>query len=179
MVRERFKKDIERWVAQTGEFEGSRLALWMTLKLLIRHLPLRALLWFRIGTWFQNRGYPLIPGMIQRHLFKAYGLEIRVGTDVGGGLYMPHMVGNVIVARCIGENCTIQPCVTFGMRGDHQFPTIGNQVFVGAGARVLGGITVGDGAVIQPNAVVINDVPAGATVSGVPARLVAPPEAAR
>lgn len=172
MVRERFKKDVERWLECTGEAGGSQLTFGKTVRLLVRHLPLRALLWFRIGTWFQNRGYPFIPGLIQRHLFRAFGLEIRVGTDVGGGLFLPHMTGTVIVARCIGENCTIQSSVTFGMRNEHKFPTVGNNVLIGAGARLLGGITVGDRAVIEPNAVVINDVPEGATVSGIPARVV-------
>jgi serine O-acetyltransferase len=168
----RFRQDVERWMMLTGESEASRRTFWKTVRLLVRYLPLRAVLWFRIGTWFQNRGYPLIPGLIQRHIFRAYGLEIRVGTDVGGGLFLPHLVGTVIVARCIGENCTVQSNVTFGMRNDGRFPTIGDNVLVGAGARILGGITIGDNAVIEANAVVINDVPAGATVAGIPARVI-------
>lgn len=66
--------------------------------------------------------------------------------------------------------------VTVGMRNEWAFPEIGDDVFIGAGARVLGGIVVGDGARIGANAVVIQDVPAGATVVGIPARVIATAE---
>lgn len=72
----------------------------------------------------------------------------------------------------IGRNCSVIANVTIGMRNEWVFPEIGNDVFIGAGARVLGGITLGDQAVIGANAVVIHDVPAGATAVGIPAKVV-------
>jgi serine O-acetyltransferase len=71
----------------------------------------------------------------------------------------------------MGRNCSIIAAVTIGMRNSWDFPEIGNEVFIGAGARVLGAIRIGDGAVIGANAVVISDLPAGATAVGIPARI--------
>jgi serine O-acetyltransferase len=71
----------------------------------------------------------------------------------------------------MGQNCSIIAAVTIGMRNTWDFPNIGNEVFIGAGARVLGNINIGDGAVIGANAVVISDIPAGATAVGIPARV--------
>ena len=72
----------------------------------------------------------------------------------------------------IGRNCSVIASTTLGLRNDRAFPEIGDGVFIGAGARILGGVRVGDGARIGANAVVIADVPAGATAVGVPARIV-------
>ena len=93
-------------------------------------------------------------------------------ANIGGGLYIAHPSGTVISVEEMGNNCSIIASVTIGMRNEWSFPRIGDNVFIGAGARVLGSIDVGDEAVIGANAVVINDVPAGATVVGIPARIV-------
>ena len=88
---------------------------------------------------------------------------------VGPGLYIPHPRGMVLMARRIGANCSFIHACTLGMREAWEFPVLGDAVFVGAGARVLGGIRLGDGCSVGANAVVIKDVPAGATAVGVPA----------
>jgi serine O-acetyltransferase len=69
----------------------------------------------------------------------------------------------------MGTNCSVIAAVTIGMRNEHAFPVIGDHVFLGAGCRVLGGITVGSGSKIGANAVVVRDVPSQASVGGVPA----------
>lgn len=166
-----FRQDAARWVLPSAVVEESRVTFWQCLALLYRYRALQATLWFRIGSWFQHRRIPFLPGMIQRHIMKAYGLEIVVGTQIGGGLYLVHPVGTVITARRIGVNCSIIAAVTIGMRNKIEFPDIGDNVFIGAGARILGGIRVGDNAQIGANAVVIHDVPANATAVGVPARV--------
>ena len=76
------------------------------------------------------------------------------------------------MARRIGANASFISAVTLGMRETHDFPVLGDGVVVGAGARILGGIKLGDGCTVGANAVVIHDVPAGATVVGIPARVV-------
>ena len=98
---------------------------------------------------------------------------------VGPGLYIPHPRGMVLVARRVGANCSFIHACTLGMRETWDFPVLGDAVFVGAGARVLGGIRLGDACSVGANAVVIKDVPPGATAVGVPARILAsaPPEA--
>lgn len=170
--RTHFRQDVQRWIVPQQVADPSTVTLPTTLRLLWQHMPLRAMLWFRLGAWIKAKGIPLLPGLIQRTIFRYFGLEIIIGSKIGGGLYIAHPIGTVIAAEEIGENCSIIANVTIGMRNEWAFPRIGNNVFIGAGARVLGGIHVGDGAVIGANAVVIHDVPAGATVVGIPARVI-------
>ncbi len=168
---QRFKMDAARWVIPQQVADLSQMKFGLIVKLLFNNLSLQAMLWFRLGCWFRKRHIPL-GGIIQKLILIVYGLEIPVGTDYGGGLYIAHPVGTVVAAKSMGENCSIIASVTLGMRNEWVFPVIGNRVFIGAGARVLGGITVGDDAIIGANAVVIDDVPPGATVVGIPAKVI-------
>lgn len=169
---ELFRRDAQRWLAlQEGE-NPPALSIGTLLALLYRHMPLRAMFWFRLGSWFKKNRVPLVPGFVQRYLYRYFGLEIIVGSNIGGGLYIAHPIGTVIAAEEIGENCSIIASVTIGMRNEWVFPRIGNNVFIGAGARVLGDIRVGDNAIIGANAVVIKDVPDGATAVGIPAKVI-------
>ncbi|MEL6981809.1 MAG: DapH/DapD/GlmU-related protein [Actinomycetota bacterium] len=124
----------------------------------------------RLGGWFHRKGIPLAPSFMQRLIFRRYGMEIQVGADIGGGLYVAHPVGTTIAPERIGENCSVIAAVTVGMRNTLDFPTLGDRVFLGAGARVLGGITLGDDAQVGANAVVIEDVLPKTSVVGIPAK---------
>jgi serine O-acetyltransferase len=99
------------------------------------------------------------------------GISIPVRCQIGGGLQMPHTNGIVInVGAKIGCNCDIYQQVTIGeMKGG--CPTIGNEVFIGPGAKILGDVKIGDGACIGANALVISDVPAGARVFATPSEI--------
>jgi serine O-acetyltransferase len=111
---------------------------------------------------------------VLRHRFWSVvtGADIPLNARIAGGLLLPHPNGIVIHPSAeIGPNCLIFQQVTIGA-GKGGVPRIGGHVDIGAGARVLGGITVGDHALIGANAVVLSDVPAGATVVGIPARVV-------
>ncbi|MEZ4593163.1 MAG: serine acetyltransferase [Chloroflexota bacterium] len=167
-----FRRDAQRWLAIEPGSDPSTITALTIVRLLWRHMPLRAMLWFRLGSWLKWKRIPLLPGVIQRYLYRFFGLEIIVGAQIGGGLYIAHPIGTVIAAEKMGENCSIIASVTIGMRNEWAFPKIGDNVFIGAGARVLGDIYVGDDAVIGANAVVIKDVPKGATVVGIPAKVV-------
>ncbi len=167
---ELFKQDAQRWIEPGQVVEVPRLRLRTVIKLLYRYRSLRAMLWFRLGSWCRQKRLPALPGMIQRHIMRSYGLEILVGADIAGGLYVAHPVGCVIVPSRMGRNCSVIANVTIGMRNEWAFPTIGENVFIGAGARVLGAVRVGDNARIGANAVVIDDVPANVTAVGAPAR---------
>ncbi|HET6874149.1 MAG TPA: DapH/DapD/GlmU-related protein [Acidimicrobiales bacterium] len=97
------------------------------------------------------------------------GIDLS-GTPIGPGLFISHGQATILSAERIGANLQVHQGVTVGWdyRGDRR-PIIGDDVFIGAGAKVLGAITIGDGARIGANAVVLCDVPAGATAAGVPA----------
>ena len=97
-------------------------------------------------------------------------IDIAPGTRIGGGLLMPHPNGIVVHPDCvIGPNCLLMQQVTLGL-GRGGVPRLGGHVDVGAGARIIGGITVGDHAVVGAGAVVTRDVAPGVTVAGIPAR---------
>ncbi len=105
------------------------------------------------------------------------GIEIHPGAKIGCCVFIDHGMGVVIGETAeVGDGCTIYQGVTLGgtslYRGEKRHPTLGSGVVVGAGAKVLGGFTVGDGARIGSNAVVVKEVPAGATVVGIPGRVV-------
>lgn len=104
------------------------------------------------------------------------GADIPLGTRIEGGLMIPHPNGIVIHTDCvIGPNCIIFQQVTLGL-GHGGVPTLGGDVSLGAGAKLLGKFHVGDHAVVAAMAVVTHDVPAGAVAMGMPARVVkAPP----
>lgn len=167
-----FIQDARRWIVQGQIDHDTQLSFGRLLLLLYRYMPLRAMAWFRFGSWCKHKGIPFFPGFTQRQIYARYGLEIVVGADIGGGLYIAHPVGTVIAVERMGVNCSVIAAVTIGMRNEWAFPKIGDTVFIGAGARVLGGITVGSNAVIGANAVVISDIPAGTTAVGIPAKVI-------
>jgi serine O-acetyltransferase len=115
--------------------------------------------------------------MVNRVLF---GVETAPQTRIGPGLYFPHTNGIVIGAAQIGARCVIYHQVTLGAKTiDMKFtpterPIVGDDVTIAAGAKVLGGVQIGDGAVIAANAVVVEDVDGGALVGGVPAVVLRP-----
>ncbi len=167
-----FKKDVQRWIVPQSVSPPEMVTIPLTLKLLLRHMPLRAMFWFRLGCWCRQKRIPFVAGMVMRLLYRVHGLELPIGKKVGGGLYIAHPVGSTLNFQSMGENCTVIHSVTIGMRNNWEFPVIGDDVFIGAGARILGGVTIGDGARIGANAVVIRDVPANATAVGVPAKII-------
>ncbi len=118
-------------------------------------------------------------GRFTSHLARwLTGIEIHPGAVIGERVFIDHGMGVVIGETAeVGDGCTIYHGVTLGgttlYKGAKRHPTLGRDVVVSAGAKVLGGFTVGDGAKIGSNAVVIKPVPAGATAVGIPARIIA------
>ena len=115
---------------------------------------------------------------VMRHRFWSVvtGCDLPINTKIGGGLLMPHPNGIVVHPLCeIGPNCLIFQQVTLGSNGSitgSGVPTLGGHVDVGAGAKILGPIMVGDNAVIGANAVVLTDVPANTVAVGIPSRVI-------
>lgn len=91
--------------------------------------------------------------------------------NLGGGCYIQHGFSTIIAAHSVGENLWVNQGVTIGYSNATDCPTIGNNVTIGAGAKVIGDVHVGDNAIIGANAVVVKDVPANAVVGGVPAKI--------
>jgi serine O-acetyltransferase len=118
---------------------------------------------------------PFIPRAISQFSRFVTGIEIHPGATVKKGLFIDHGMGVVVgETSVIGENVTIFQGVTLGGTGKKRgkrHPTIGNNVVLGTGAKVLGDIKIGDNVSVGANAVVIRDVPANSTVVGVPGRI--------
>ena len=134
----------------------------------------QALAAHRLAHALARRGVPFLPAVCRRWAIGACGVDILPRADIGGGCIVAHGLGLVVGGyTVIGEDATLLHGVTFGeARFDEiDYPRVGDRVTVGAGATLLGGITVGDDAVIAAGAVVLADVPAGARVAGVPARV--------
>lgn len=110
---------------------------------------------------------------VARHCFWSIvtGADIPLGVQIGGGLILPHPNGVVVhPAAIIGNNCILFQQVTLGTREGRGLPRLGDGVDVGPGAKILGGVIIGDYAVIGANAVVIHDVAPGDIVAGIPAK---------
>jgi serine O-acetyltransferase len=107
-----------------------------------------------------------------------FGIETGMRCDIGPGLYLPHTVGTVIGAYRVGSNAVIYHQVTIGAKeidiGYHEDkrPVIGDNVVIGSGAKVLGGITIGHNVTIGANAVVTKSIPDNAIVGGIPAEII-------
>src|SRR6478609_9435800 len=119
------------------------------------------------------------PGMMRklaraRHTFWSILTQSDIAPEakLGKNLMLPHPNGVVIHEDAVvGDDCMIMQQVTIGMIGDGEVPIVGNRVYIGAGAKIIGKLTVGDGARIGANAVVTKDVPPGCTAIGIPARV--------
>ncbi len=137
---------------------------------------IKAVLLHRISHFFHKLGMPFVPRYIANIARELTAIEIHPGAEIGSEFFIDHGAGVVIgETAIIGNNVTIYAGVVLGGTSLNQVkrhPTIGNDVVIGSGAKVLGPITVGDNVRIGANSVVINDVPAGSVVVGVPGRIV-------
>jgi serine O-acetyltransferase len=138
---------------------------------------LHALVLHRRAHWCWTHGFKWLGRFISHISRWLTGIEIHPGAKVGERVFFDHAMGVVVGETAeIGDGCTIYQGVTLGgtslYKGTKRHPTLGKNVVVSGGAKVLGGFVVGDGAKIGSNAVVIKPVPAGATAVGIPARII-------
>lgn len=141
---------------------------------------LHAIYIHKLAHWFWLRGLRWFGRFTSNFGRWLTGIEIHPGAKIGSCVFIDHGMGVVIGETAeVGEGCTIYQGVTLGgtslYRGEKRHPTLGPGVVVGAGAKVLGGFVVGAGARIGSNAVVVKAVPAGATVVGIPGKIVEDP----
>ncbi|MFZ5799886.1 MAG: serine O-acetyltransferase EpsC [Candidatus Omnitrophota bacterium] len=134
-----------------------------------------AMVAYRIARALLKIKIPFLPRALSQLARFFTGIEIHPGATIGKGLFIDHGMGVVIGETSIlGDNITLYQGVTLGGTGKEKgkrHPTLGNNVVIGTGAKVLGNITIGDNSYIGANAVVIKDVPANSTVVGVPGRI--------
>ena len=131
---------------------------------------------YRKAHWFYEHNMKFIARYLSQRARHKTGIEIHPGAQIGRGLFIDHGMGVVIgETTVIGDNCTLYQGVTLGGTGkDHgkRHPTLGNNVMVGSGAKVLGPFRVGDNARVAAGAGVLDEGPDNATAVGVPARIV-------
>jgi serine O-acetyltransferase len=135
-----------------------------------------ALLFYRFAHWLWKKRVPFVPRALSQFARFITGIEVHPGATIGSGLFIDHGMGVVIGETTeIGDNVTLFQGVTLGGTGKQRgkrHPTIGNHVVVGAGAKVLGPICIGDYVKIGANSVVLQDVPDHSTVVGIPGKIV-------
>ncbi|MDO8663026.1 MAG: serine O-acetyltransferase EpsC [Candidatus Omnitrophota bacterium] len=145
------------------------------IEVLFLYQGLHALVAYRLANFFYRARFFFLARFISQMARWATGIEIHPGARIGKSLFIDHGMGVVIgETAIIGDNVLLYQGVTLGGTGlekGKRHPTIGNNVVIGGGAKVLGNITIGDNAYIGANAVVIKDVPANSTVVGVPGRI--------
>ena len=137
---------------------------------------LHAVIWYRIAHWFFKHHLFFIARLLSQTAKWLTGIEIHPGATIGKGLLIDHGSGGVIGETAeIGDNCTIYQGVTLGGTGKDKgkrHPTLGDNVMVGSGAKILGPFIVGSNSKIAANAVVLEEIPENCTAVGVPARIV-------
>ncbi len=146
------------------------------LEVLFCYPGLQALLFYRLAHWLHVLGLPFIPRLIS-HLARWFtGIEIHPGATIGKGVFIDHGMGVVIGETAIvGDYSLIYQGVTLGGTGKEsgkRHPTLGENVVVGAGAKVLGNLLIGNNVRIGAGSVVLRDVPSDCTVVGIPGRIV-------
>ena len=134
-----------------------------------------AIVYYRIARGLYRMKIPFFPRLLSQMGRFFTGIEIHPGAQIGRGFFIDHGMGVIIgETAIIGDDVTVYQQVTLGGTGKEQgkrHPTLGNRVVIGAGAKVLGNIHIGDNVLVGANAVVVRDVPESSTVVGVPGRI--------
>lgn len=164
---------LRRDIAAVFERDPAARSLW---EVLLCYPGFHALQMHRLSHWLWRKGLRL-PARLLAHFSRFLtGVEIHPGAKIGPGCFIDHGMGVVIGETAeIGENVTLYQGAVLGGRGTERgkrHPTVGDNVVVAAGAKILGSFTVGDNARIGAGAVVLKDVPPNCTVVGVPGRIV-------
>ena len=146
------------------------------LEVILLYPGFHILVYHRIAHWLYEHGHFFLARWVSQHGRHKTGIEIHPGARIGRCLFIDHGMGIVFgETTVIGDNCTIYHGVTLGGTGKDtgkRHPTIGNNVLVGSGAKVLGPFKVGDNSRVAANAVVLREIPEDSTAVGAPARIV-------
>ncbi len=164
-LKEDLKVVFERDPAVRGVFE-----------IIFCYPGFHAMIFYRFAHWLWNHNMKFFGRLVSHFGRFMTGIEIHPGATIGRGFFIDHGMGVVIGETAeIGENCTLYHGVTLGGTSwakEKRHPTLGNNVIIGSGAKILGPFIVGDDSKIGSNSVVVKEVPATATVVGIPGRVV-------
>jgi len=148
------------------------------LHVILFNIGFRAIVHYRIASFFRNKGYRFLSRWLSIRARRCYSIEISPQAVIGRRFRIAHGLGTVIGGETrIGDDCIVFHGVTIGtiapeISTDISYPIIGNHVIIYVGAKILGGVTIGDNVVIAANSVVITDIPSQTLVAGVPARVI-------
>ncbi len=170
------KSDLERLYYYRGKRSG-RVTFSDVLRNILspRFAPVAIV---RVAHALYRNGHPILARIASSLNFLLFGIEMAVRCEAGPGLCFPHTGGIVLGARAIGRNVTIYHGVTIGAKEmdvaytPDKRPLVGDNVVIGAGAKILGGIRIGDNSVIGANAVVTRDIPPDSVAGGIPAKVI-------
>ncbi|KEI06640.1 serine O-acetyltransferase [Clostridium botulinum] len=146
------------------------------IEVLLLYPCIHALIYYRIAHFFYRKRCYFVARFISQFARFLTGIEIHPGAKIGKGLFIDHGMGVVIGETAeVGDNVTLYHGVTLGGTGKDKgkrHPTVGNNVLIGSGAKILGPIYIGNDAKVGANAVVLKEVPDGVTVVGIPGKIV-------
>lgn len=147
------------------------------LEVILCYPSLYALLYYRIAHKLYLRKHFVLARFISQMARKKTGIEIHPGATIGQGLFIDHGMGVVIGETAeVGDNVTIYHGVTLGGTGKEgtgkRHPSVGDNVFIGAGAKIIGPIYIGENSKVGANAVVLEDIPENSTVVGIPGKVI-------
>ena len=166
-------KRVKRDIQAVFERDPAAKSVW---EVLLCYPGLHAIWCHRVSHYLYNKGWILLPRMISNLARFLTGIEIHPGAKIGEGLFIDHGTGVVIGETAeLGKNVTLYQGVTLGGTGKEKgkrHPTVGNNVVVASGAKVLGSFKVGDNSKIGAGSVVLQEVPPNSTVVGIPGRVV-------
>jgi serine O-acetyltransferase len=174
-LRRAIREDVRAFIAHRFETAGpGRLeAAYHLLRLAWKTDAFLGVLLYRLRVWLRGARVPILPTLIHRVCIAFFDISIGDYLVLGEGVYVPHGYLVIDGPVTIGRWCVLCPWVTMGLTpGSFGAPELGDAVFVGTGAKILGPVKIGNGAIIGAGSVVIDDVPAHTTVAGVPARVI-------
>jgi len=171
-VLDLLRADLDRQFRLSSSTKQANLLRILTRVFHPRFFPLVIV---RTAQAFQERRLSSVAQLFAYLNLLLFGIDVATRCEIGPGFFLPHTSGTVIGASRIGRNVTIFQNVTLGAQhadmgwNVHKRPTVGDDVTLGAGCKVLGPVHVGNGSAVGANSVVLNDVPENSTVGGIPA----------
>ena len=171
------KADVKRFIGQDKGYHSFKEILYLCVD-----QGFWAVLVYRFGRWAHQMKVPIVSLMFRILAFVLFklielttGISVPASVEIGPGFYIGHFGGIILHSDVkIGKNCSIGPGVVIGTRGlgNKGTPIIGDDVYIGVGAKILGGVKIGNRVRIGANSVVLKDIPDGATAVGIPAKIV-------